>query len=205
MRSSNSSCVHIICIRNSENCKYFIKYNRIIKQTTVSHYKNDITQHSYGETLENVFSNHYLHIHSENSTDSVQNSISAQSNLCISGDKLTTLPMIQNMVFKEHNFGIDRMICSLPVYDMTIGEVMIDIKKKRKLNSCTAHLTLDTFGEQSSAVRNYYHVLEHMLIQAFISYNFFWKIIFHFQRIHLLELSNSQTCIHFLQVEEGCL
>lgn len=84
--------------------------------------------------MKNLFNNDY--IHSQNSTESVQNSITAQSNQSISGDKITTLPMNQNVEFKEHIFGIDRMICSVPIYDMSTGEVVIDIKKlKKKLKS----------------------------------------------------------------------
>ena len=48
----------------------------------------------------------------------------------------------------------------------------------------------------------FYHVLEHLLIQAQISHKFFEKIVFFFQLLHLFELCNTQTCILFFQLKK---
>lgn len=76
------------------------------------------------------------YIHVENRSFSDRNSLSAKSELSINGDKIIKLPMNQKEAIREHIFGIDRMVCSVPVYDISTGEVMVDIDKiKRKLKS----------------------------------------------------------------------
>ena len=78
----------------------------------------------------------YDYIHSQKCTESVQNSLSAQSAQSCSGEKITKIPMNKVEEFKEHIFGIDRMNCSFPIVDMATGEVLLDVEQiKRRLKT----------------------------------------------------------------------
>ena len=80
------------------------------------------------------FENDY--IHSQKCTESVQNSLSAQSFQSCSGEKITKIPMNIVEEYKEHIFGIDRITCSIPTVDMASGEIIVDVEQiKKRLKS----------------------------------------------------------------------
>jgi hypothetical protein len=78
----------------------------------------------------------YDYIHSQKCTESVQNSLSAQSFQSCSGEKITKIPMNIVEEYKEHIFGIDRINCSIPTVDMASGEIIVDVEQiKKRLKS----------------------------------------------------------------------